>query len=84
MNKTYANLTGKYADPWYPIPRWRRAAISCVACLLGVQVNINGFPYGASYARHKITSGNDTGYDFGPPPPLLSDDLNQPRGAVVG
>jgi len=82
MKQLIDNLTGRHADPMHPIPRWRRAALSCLAFLLGVQVHINGFPYGASRDRHKRTARNFTPYDFGPPP-ASGNDRPEPGSGLV-
>lgn len=80
----YANLTAKYADSWYPIPRWRRALLSTLAYTLGVQIKIGSYPYGASWGRHNRTRGNDTGHDYGPPPEWLANHSDQPLPGVLG
>lgn len=78
----FANLTGRYGDPKYPVPRWRRAAISTLSWVLGVQVKICGYPYGASIERHLRTRGNFTGDDFGQPPQLGGNDCFEPVRGV--
>ena len=78
----FANLTGRYGDPKYPVPRWRRAAISTLSWVLGVQVKICGYPYGASIERHLRTRGNFTGDDFGKPPQLGGNDCFEPVRGV--
>ena len=71
MNKlirAWNNLSGRFGDYHHPVPRWRRSVVAIAAFLAGVQVKIDGLPYGASFERHSRVKGVVPGEELGRPP----------------